>query len=232
MKKGASPAPRGRPRAFDRDAALDIATRLFWEKGYDATSISDLTEAMGIGAPSLYAAFGSKDELYKAALASYGSRYGGIVWDDFRAADTAREAVKAYLINSASALTGCVLDLPRGCMATLARVDCKEHPELAELLRSNRAIGFAQLEERIRKAAADGELPAAAVAQLATFTQMVQSGMSVLARDGATRAELESAVEVALAGWDAIASPGASRSARASGGAAPDRARRRSPATG
>lgn len=206
--------------------------RLFWEKGYDATSISDLTEAMGIGAPSLYAAFGSKDELYRAALESYGSRYGGIVWDDFLAAETAREAVKAYLVNSASALTGCVLDLPRGCMATLARVDGKEHPELAELVRVNRALGFARIEERIERAAAEGELPAAAVTPLATFTQMVQSGMSVLARDGATRAELEAAVEVALAGWDAMVSSGAPRSARASAGGAPDRARRRSPATG
>lgn len=206
--------------------------RLFWEKGYDATSISDLTEAMGIGAPSLYAAFGSKDELYQKALESYGSRYGGIVWDDFHAANTARDAVKAYLVNSTSALTGCILDFPRGCMATLARVDGKEHPELAELLRRNRALGHARLEERIARAAAEGELPAAAVAQLATFTQMVQSGMSVLARDGATRAELEAAVEVALAGWDAIARPGASRSAHASGEAAPDRAPRRRPATG
>ena len=122
MKKSA-PAPRGRPRGFDPEAALDVAMRLFWEKGYDATSISDLTEAMGIGAPSLYAAFGSKDELYQKALESYGSRYGGIVWDDFHAANTARDAVKAYLVNSTSALTGCILDFPRGCMATLARVD-------------------------------------------------------------------------------------------------------------
>lgn len=206
--------------------------RLFWEKGYDATSISDLTEAMGIGAPSLYAAFGSKEELYETALEAYGSRYGGIVWDDFHAAKTAREAVKAYLVNSASALTGCVLDLPRGCMATLARVDCGKNPELAERLRKGRASGHAVLEERVKRGARDGELPSAAVAKLATFAQMVQSGMSVLARDGATRAELEAAVDVAMAGWDAIVDPGASRAARASAGAAPDRAPRRRPTTG
>lgn len=75
-KAPVAPKPaRGRPRAFDRDAALSAATRLFWQKGYAATSISDLTEAMGIGSPSLYAAFGSKEALYGEALRYYGENY-------------------------------------------------------------------------------------------------------------------------------------------------------------
>lgn len=75
-KAPVAPKPaRGRPRAFDRDAALSAATHLFWQKGYAATSISDLTEAMGIGSPSLYAAFGSKEALYGEALRYYGENY-------------------------------------------------------------------------------------------------------------------------------------------------------------
>src|SRR3954465_6901479 len=100
---------RGRPRAFDREAALAQATRLFWEKGFEATSITDLTEAMGIGSPSLYAAFGSKEALYAEALNYYQETNEALVWAGFRAAPTAREAVKALLMDSAAVLTGSVV---------------------------------------------------------------------------------------------------------------------------
>src|SRR5688572_27210770 len=110
---------RGRPRAFDRDAALTRATHLFWRKGFEATSIADLTEAMGIGSPSLYAAFGSKEALYVEALHHYGENYEPLVWDAFRAAGTAREAVMSYLLDSAAVLTGSVADNPPGCMVAL-----------------------------------------------------------------------------------------------------------------
>ncbi len=103
---------RGRPRAFDRDAALATATRLFWEKGYEATSIADLTDALGIGAPSLYAAFGSKEAFYAEALAYYCESTADFVWAKFAAADTAREAVLSFLMDSATALTGAVADIP------------------------------------------------------------------------------------------------------------------------
>jgi AcrR family transcriptional regulator len=93
---------RGRPRAFDREAALAQATRLFWRKGYTATSISDLTEVMKIGSPSLYAAFGSKEALYAEALRHYCERYDVLVWTNFGAAKTARGAVEALLMDSAT----------------------------------------------------------------------------------------------------------------------------------
>src|SRR3954465_8975939 len=130
---------RGRPRAFDRAAALAQATRLFWEKGYEATSISDLTAAMGIGAPSLYAAFGSKEALYTEALNYYCESNAPLVWKRFFAADTAREAVLSFLVDSAAALTGAVADIPRGCMVTLSSVGSEGHAGLGDLAQSARA---------------------------------------------------------------------------------------------
>src|SRR5687767_8324381 len=126
-KAAATTRTRGRPRAFDREAALAEATRLFWLKGYEATSISDLTQAMGIGSPSLYAAFGSKEALYAEALRHYGDSYKALFWTKFFAAGTAREAVESFLLDSSAALTGSLLDIPRGCMAALSSVGSEGH---------------------------------------------------------------------------------------------------------
>jgi len=195
---------RGRPRAFDREAALAQATRLFWLKGYEATSISDLTEAMGIGSPSLYAAFGSKEALYAEALRHYAEKYEHFVWANFKSAGTAREAVTCLLMDAARALTGSVADVPRGCMVALSSVGSEGHAELGELVRGERAIGFDRLQARLARAVADGELPASIdIHALARFVQTIQSGMSILARDGASRAELEAVAQVAMLGWDA-----------------------------
>jgi AcrR family transcriptional regulator len=195
---------RGRPRAFDREAALAQATRLFWLKGYEATSIADLTEAMGIGSPSLYAAFSSKEALYAEALRYYRENYETLFWGNFNAADTAREAMRSLLLDSAAALTGCVADVPNGCMVALSSVGNEGHEQLGELVRTARAVGLERLEARLRKAVTEGEIPASTNVQaLARFVQTVQAGMSILARDGASRAELVAVAEVAMAGWDA-----------------------------
>jgi len=204
LKTDVAPRRRGRPRAFDREGALAQATCLFWRKGYEATSISDLTERMGISAPSLYAAFGSKDGLYAEALRHYAENYDALVWDGFRAAPTAREAVLVYLRDSAAALTGSLADNPLGCMVTLSSVGSDASSELGDLMRSARGVTLERLEARLRQAVAEGELPPALdIHALARFVQTVQSGMSILARDGASRAELEQAAEIAMLGWDA-----------------------------
>ncbi len=194
---------RGRPRAFDRAAALEQATCLFWTKGFEATSIADLTHAMGIGAPSLYAAFQSKEALYAEALRHYVETNEGYVWAGFHSATTARDAVRSFLMDSAAALTGCVADIPRGCMVTLSSVGSEGHVELGELVRSARAVTLERLLTRLDQAVAEGEIPASTdLHALARFVQTVQNGMSILARDGASRAELEAVADVAMAGWD------------------------------
>lgn len=213
MQNSDGPAPnspagtarsRGRPRAFDREAALAQAMRLFWTKGYEATSVADLTAAMGIGAPSLYAAFGCKEALYVEALGHYGQSYEGLVWAGFMAAPTAREAIAALLFDSAAALTGCRADIPHGCMVALAAVDGEAHPALCDRLRTARGSTLERLTARLARGVSEGELPAGLDGNsLARFIQTVQGGMSLLARDGVGRVELEAVAEVALQGVDA-----------------------------
>ena len=196
-------ARRGRPRAFDRDAALEKATRVFWRKGYEATSIADLVDAMGIGSTSLYAAFGSKDALFAEALGYYRRTYEAVAWDRFRSASTAREAVESLLADTAAALGGPVGGVPTGCMVTLSSVSGDEHPELEEMVRAARALTLERLERRLDTAVEDGEVSGTVdTRSLCRFAQAVQAGMSILARDGATRAELAGIVEVAMLGWD------------------------------
>ncbi len=194
---------RGRPRGFDREVALEAATRLFWRKGYAATSISDLTEAMGIGSPSLYAAFGCKEKLYDEALRHYRERYESVVWGNFTAASTTREAVAALLMDSAAALTGyCGQGYPLGCMVTLSAVGSEGHVELGERVCAIRALVVTMVEERLRRGVEEGELAADTdIPGLARFFVAVQNGMSIQARDGAGRAELEAAVRHAMRAW-------------------------------
>src|SRR3990170_1290477 len=96
---------RGRPRTFDRTAALARAMEVFWVKGYEGSSMSDLTAAMGIASPSLYAAFGSKEELFRQALKHYSDTEGRHIWDGVEDAGTAYEAVESFLMRTARVFT-------------------------------------------------------------------------------------------------------------------------------
>lgn len=183
---------------------MRAATRLFWQKGFAATSISDLTAAMGIGSPSLYAAFGSKEALYAEALRHYGASFEKLVWSNFGTAKTLREAVEAFLMDSAAALTGSFNQGdPRGCMVTLSAVGSEGFAELGETVRQARAVGLERVKERARRAISEGELPGLTdIDGLARFVLAIQSGMSIQARDGASREELEAVARHTMSGWD------------------------------
>ena len=193
-------ARRGRPRAFDREKALAAAMQLFWRKGYSATSISDLTAAMGIGSPSLYAAFGSKEALYAEALAHYARTYEATAWSGFFAASTARAAVEAFLRDTAAGL----VKAANGCMVTLSAVGAEGNEGLGALVFSARNATLIRLKERIDQAKYAGEIDQSVDCHaLARFVQTVQNGMSLIARDGAGLDELSAVVDTAMLGWDA-----------------------------
>ncbi|MGV9412664.1 TetR/AcrR family transcriptional regulator [Nocardia sp. NPDC003693] len=195
----ATPA-RGRPRSFDRDAALDKALRLFWRQGYEATSISDLTGELGIGAPSLYAAFGDKKQLFDETITAYGARYGGFAARALAEEPTARAAAARTLREAAIEYT--TPGQPGGCMVISAGINTT-NAEVAARLERLRNANVDAFEQRIRADVAAGILPAGTnAAALARYVGTVMQGMSQSARDGADRAELLTVAELALRAWD------------------------------
>lgn len=205
MEDSSCNRPRGRPRTFEREVALGLAMELFWANGYHATSVSDLTERMGIGTKSLYAAFGSKEQLFSEALQLYLATFEKVIWDGFDTSATARQAVEAFLRASADGMTRPLSDRPRGCMVTLTFFGDHDPETLDGLLRSTRSGLFEVLVTRLRRAVEEGDLSQSIdIAELARFIQVVHSGMTVRSRDGANRAELDGVVDIAMAGWDSI----------------------------
>ncbi|VUD46326.1 HTH-type transcriptional repressor ComR [Thalassocella blandensis] len=190
---------RGRPRVFDRDAALAKATELFWRKGYEATSISNLTEAMNIRTPSLYAAFGSKEALYIEVLEFYQNNYGPLVWGRFFNAESAQKAIENLLLDSAATLTGCKADIPNGCMVSLSSVASEGYLHLGDIVQNARSLTFDRIKARLDEDVKAGKLkPDFDTNAFARYIQNIQLGMSVLARDGATRKDLEGVAEMAM----------------------------------
>ncbi|MGW3104049.1 TetR/AcrR family transcriptional regulator [Streptomyces sp. NPDC001100] len=190
---------RGRPRSFDRTTALGRAVLAFWEHGYEATSVSDLTRAMGIGAPSLYAAFGDKQALFAEVVEEYGTRYGSFADRALAEEPTARAAVARILREAAAEYTA--PGRPHGCLVIHAATNCTT-PEVEESLRARRNANLAAFERRIAADVAAGELPQDLdAAALARYAGAVVQGMSQQARDGASRAELEALAEIAMTIW-------------------------------
>ncbi|MCI3273020.1 TetR/AcrR family transcriptional regulator [Streptomyces cylindrosporus] len=191
--------PRGRPRSFDRETALEKAVMAFWEHGYEGTSVSDLTRVMGIGAPSLYAAFGDKRALFEEVVGVYGARYGSFGDRALAEEPTARAAVARMLREAAAEYTA--PGRPHGCLVIHAATHCAS-PEVEESLRDRRNANIAAIERRITADVAAGELPAGLdAAALARHTGAIIQGMSQQARDGASREELEALAEIAMAIW-------------------------------
>jgi AcrR family transcriptional regulator len=187
---------------FDRAEAVAAATRLFWEHGYEATSIGELTRVMGIRPGSLYAAFGDKKSLFKEVVQAYGrSPVGAFVGIALNAEPTARDAFRRILHEAAVSYPD--PSHPAGCLTISAATNVTvQDAEVAEFLRDLRNANLAAFEARLAAARQSGELPATADPRaLAAYFAAVVQGMSQRARDGATTAELTQTADLALAAW-------------------------------
>jgi AcrR family transcriptional regulator len=194
-------AVTGRPRGFVRDAALEAAMLLFWRKGFAATSMNDLCDAMGIRSPSLYAAFGSKEALYLEAAGHYVQTVGPPVWDKLAEGPTARAGVENLLLAATEALPEAGA-IPAGCMAMLAGVSDEWPAAITDAVGKVRLEVLDQLRSRLQTGLAEGELPAAAdIDGLSRFYLSVFQGMAIQARDGATPADLRGVVAAAMVAW-------------------------------
>lgn len=192
----------GRPREFRIDEALDRALQVFWQHGYEGTSVAELCQAMGINPPSLYAAFGNKEGLFRQVLERYIAERAKF-WDDALAEPTARAMVERLLRGSADFLTDACN--PPGCLLVRGALACSDmaqdvHQELV----ARRNAAQARLHERLEAAKRAGELPPDAdPGDLARYVATVLEGMSVRAAGGAGREELHRVVDMALRAWPA-----------------------------
>jgi AcrR family transcriptional regulator len=190
----------GRPREFDVEKALDQALNVFWRNGYEGASIADLTVAMGISPPSLYAAFGNKEGLFRKALDRYVEQRTEF-WNEALALPTARETLEHLLRESVSFLTDeCN---PHGCLLVRSAVSCSEAADAIQReLTARRATGEAALRERFERAKDEGELPPAFQSDdFARYIMTVLEGMSVRASAGATQEELRKVADMTLRTW-------------------------------
>jgi AcrR family transcriptional regulator len=192
--------PRGRPRAFDADKALERAMRVFWRKGYEGTGLSDLTAALRINRPSLYAAFGNKEELFRKVV----ERYAGEIAAYIPAAlqePTASAVVRRLLLETADKLTD--PRNPRGCLTVQGALSCgDEAAPIWKMLMQRRRQAEVVLRKRLERAKSEGDLSTNAnPGDLARYVYTVFQGMAVQANAGAKREELRRVAELALRGW-------------------------------
>ncbi|MFC4150029.1 TetR/AcrR family transcriptional regulator [Micromonospora mangrovi] len=197
----------GRPREFDADQALDRAMEVFWRHGYEGASLADLTAAMGINKPSLYAAFGNKEGLFRKVVA----RYADVEMAYARSAldqPTAREVAAALLRDNVVALTR--PDRPAGCLSVQGGTACGAgNATISEFLAASRLAGEQAIAARFARAVDEGDLPADAdPTALARFLSVVTEGHAVHAAAGAHRGQLEESADIALLAFTAAAYPG------------------------
>ena len=196
-----SPRSRGRPATFDRDAALNAAVTLFWRHGYDGASVSMLSKAMGVTAPTLYAAFGSKEALYQEALAQYQRRQAQDNAASQKGASTLYERVSATLRSSAA--TFAASQGTRGCMVLIGSLQSSPDAHAAaEVMSAARRNTLAKFVAAFEDAKTRGEVASTTdSAAMARYYLSVIQGMAVQATDGASATELNRVVDLALASW-------------------------------
>jgi AcrR family transcriptional regulator len=200
-------ASRGRPRTFDPDTALRQALDVFWERGYEGTSLNDLAQAMGIASASIYACFGSKEQLFRKVMALYGTTSGEPPRRALRDGPTARGAIHAMLRATADEITRS--DTPHYCMLILAApTGAVENHAVREFLADRRRDMLSAIRDRLARGVSDGDLtaPPAGLDAIARYYTTVVQGLSIQARDGATRADLEAIITCAMAAWDTFTS--------------------------
>jgi len=197
----APPKQRGRPRGFDRDEALESAIRLFWSRGYEATSISDLTEAMDITPPSLYAAFGDKKRLFLEAVERYEQETGCFARRALTSEPTAELAIRRLLLDAAKSFTDS--KNPKGCLIALGATNCAiESTDIFEALAERRRTAENTVRARIAAGQKAGELSDNAdVDALTGMVTATRYGLAIKARDGAPRARLRRIVEQLMMMW-------------------------------
>jgi AcrR family transcriptional regulator len=200
MNKLDTTVSRGRPREFCVDGALARALRVFWSKGYEGTSLNDLTEAMGITRPSLYAAFGNKESLFRKALDLYEREkleYVGRALEQPTARGVAEVLLRGAVDNASSS------DEPQGCLGVITSVACGEEAQSIRedvVERGNKAKRA--LIERLERAKKEGDLPAhIEVESLTNLLYAVVQGICIQAGSGASHDELNRLVDTGLAMW-------------------------------
>jgi AcrR family transcriptional regulator len=207
-------AQMGRPRTFDRDKAVEQALHLFWEQGYEATSLSQLKSSIGggISAPSFYAAFGSKEALFQECAQRYLSKYAVVTEHLWDTALGPREAVETAL--RASAKMQCERGHPKGCMVALGVMSAPspENAEVTQALTQSRARTRAGIKACIERGIASGELGAHTDVQgLTAVFDSFLTGISTLARDGVSLRIINAAITAILSTWDAQQRPTGTR---------------------
>ena len=194
----------GRQKEFCVEQALGKALEVFWERGFEGASLSDLTDAMGITRPSLYATYGNKEELFRKALALYDACYMSFLpaaLGEPTAVSVVEKILEGFVILATNS------QHPRGCLGTNGALACSTaaDPIKVELVR-RRGLFEASLKKRLQRAQDDGDLPAdASPADLARFVMAMTSGISVQAAGGASRSSLRRVADIALRGLPAKA---------------------------
>ncbi|XVU23849.1 TetR/AcrR family transcriptional regulator [Actinoplanes sp. CA-054009] len=188
---------KGRPRGFDADEALDRAIEVFWEHGYEGASLTDLTTAMGINRPSMYAAYGNKEELFRRAVARY-AEHDMAYARKALAEPTAYRVIESFLRANADALTR--TDRPAGCLSIQGGLaGGSDNGEVAQFLAASRLGGERALAERLARAVEEGDLPRGTdPAALARYVMTVSEGNAVHAAAGVDRASLHATVDLAM----------------------------------